>query len=94
MQVQREKPERVCRSVALAVHTGPLGRQPWLGGGHKTGAVVTRLRGGGHQTEGVQNCAGCCRFWEKEQVRQGKLGMGFGIQLLKMQHPGIENSSC
>ena len=42
MQVKREKLERVCRSVALAVHTGPLRGQP----------------GWGHQTEGKQNCAG------------------------------------
>ena len=34
-----------------------------------------------------------CGFWEKEQVRQGKLEVGFGIQLPKMWHPGLENSS-
>ena len=81
MDADPKRETRVCRSVALTVHTAPLRGQPWLGGGHQTG-------GGGHQTEGVQNCAGCCGFWEKEQVRQGKLGMGFGIQLLKMDTLG------
>jgi len=69
MQVKREKPERVCKSVALAVHTGPLRRQP----------------GWGHQTEEAELCRPlCCGFWEKEQVRRGKLGVGFRIQLPKM----------